>query len=189
MSLDKKRERTLLPRRRFACGLLLGTTLAIIAGLCYLIYNYVDDRSDFITTYYSGLSYEQKAVPRLVKDVMLNVKRDNDVSGGIPENVVYYVASQIERRYAKGEISARWRPGTFVTSHLLKRVLNETQILALNCHFLPSHQRIGSAELEKFYFDKDMIEMTIDCDYSPKSNPNNCYEMEARLVQKMKQQL
>lgn len=149
----------------------------------YLIYSYIDGRSDFITAYYSRLSYEQRAVPGLVKNVILNIQQDHTLPKGIPDNVVYYVASQIERRYTKNETRARWRLGTFVTSYLLKRVLNETQIVALNCHFLPPQHATGLAEIQTFFFDKEVIDMTVDCDHPPRPDLNNCYEIEVKLLQ------
>lgn len=114
--------------------------------------------------------------------MILNVKQENELSKGIPDNVVYYVASQIERRYSGGEISARWRLGAFVTSYLLKRVLNETQIVALNCHFLPPQHATGLDEIQTFFFDKKVIDMTVGCDYPPQPDLNNCYEIEAKLL-------
>lgn len=171
--------------------MLLGIIFFALVVFSYLSYRYVDGRSDFIKSYYSELPAPEKRIPDLIKDVISKVEQKS--AGAIPESVLHYTASQIEQRYKQSGRATNWQFRNLFSSYIIESVLNDDQILALYCHFLPYEEGIGLTEASKFYFNKNLSDVTVEeviallvigrspGSYSPTKNPDRFRDMKAIL--------
>ncbi len=173
--------------------------LVLLVGFSYIYYDseLLESRELYLKSLYEGLSSEEKFIPNEIKDVVVLTSLDDGENlNGIPDSVLQYVSETASIKFEEPSRLLIWKLKNYLMRMALIEGLNDSEILALYCYFIPYEKGYGILNSAKYHYRKNLNELTLDeiigllviarspSGYSPESEPDRYQNMKKVLMTK-----